>query len=178
MKILTKDHIITGKEYFRQIEFFEGDSDNYAKCSFISHWMSIKYLIGPIWKNKPLKDLSSNTYYEFVLFDNEDEKKLTKIYTDHEIKYRVDLNWHIFRLWDDWIADYWNTLTNKEKQQILNFNDTMCPICKIKLTKNGYCHKCGFGNILNDDTNEWRAKCKEIKLIHEYLTKNKINSIN
>jgi len=175
MKFLTKDNIITGKEYFRQIEFFKGDSDNYAKCSFISHWMSIKYLVGPIWKNKPLKNLSSNIYYEFVLFDNEDEKKLTKIYTDHEIKYMVDLKWHIFRMLDDWIADYWNTLTNKEKQQILNFDNTICPICKNKLNKNNYCYKCGFGNKLRDDWVEWTQYCKEVVSIKQYLQINNIN---
>ena len=175
MKILTRDHLITGNEYFRQIAFFEEDSDNYAKGSFKSNWMSIKYLVGPIWKNKPLKKLSSNTYYEFVLFDNEDEKKLTKIYTDYEIKYRADFNWHIFRLWEDWIADYWNTLNNNEKQEILNFDNTICPTCKTKLTKTGYCYRCGLGNSLRDDTREWIFKCKEIEQIKQYV---KINNLN
>lgn len=174
MKILTRDHLITGNEYFRQIAFFEEDSDNYAKCTFITKWMSIRYLVGPIWKNKSIKELSSNVYYEFVLFDNEDEKKLTTIFTDKTIKVFDEMKWHVFRLWNDWIPVLWKSISENEKQEILNFDNTICPTCKIKLTKNGYCHRCGLGNILRDDTREWIFKCKEIEQIKQYL---KINNI-
>ena len=172
MKFLDSNHIITGDEYFRQIEFFECDSDNYAKCTFITKWMSIRYLLGPIWKNKPLKKLNDK-YYEYVLFDNEDEKKLTTIFTDKTIKVFDEMKWHVFRLWDDWIPVLWKSISENEKQEIINFEFNKCPSCKMSyLSKNNKC-KCGFGwNKFSDDFREWQAKCKEIKEIQDWVKTN------
>lgn len=97
MKILTGEHIITGNEYFRQKAFCPYDSDNYAVSTFICKWTSIKFLIGGIWKNRKLKDLDikDNRYpsqpsflneYEFIEFDDENEKNLVSIYNEDDIK--------------------------------------------------------------------------------------------
>lgn len=172
MKFLDSNHIITGDEYFRQINFFECDSDNYAKCTFITKWMSIRYLLGPIWKNKPLKKLNDK-YYEYVLFDNEDEKKLTTIFTDKTIKVFDEMKWHVFRLWDDWIPVLWKSISENEKQEIINFEFNKCPSCKQRyLSKKNVC-SCGFGwNHFSDDYREWQAQCREIKAIQDWVKTN------
>lgn len=86
MKILNGNHKITGNEYFRQKRFCPYDSDNFAVNSFFNHWTSIRYLVSPDWLNKKLSDLDikdefytmNPTFlqtYEFIQFENDDEKK-------------------------------------------------------------------------------------------------------
>jgi len=57
MRILDKNHIVNGNEYFRQKEFCSYDGDNYAVNTFISKWTSIRYLLGGLWKGRKLGEL-------------------------------------------------------------------------------------------------------------------------
>lgn len=57
MKILDKNHIVNGNEYFRQKEFCPYDGDNYAVVTFISKWASIRYLLGGLWLGRKLGEL-------------------------------------------------------------------------------------------------------------------------
>ena len=57
MRILDKNHIINGNEYFRQKEFCPYDGDNVAVNTFISKWTSIRYLLGGLWLGRKLGEL-------------------------------------------------------------------------------------------------------------------------
>ena len=64
MKLLSKNHIISGNEWFRQKIHDLYSSDNYAISKFIGKWTSIKYLLGQVWYNKRLKDLGFKQGYK------------------------------------------------------------------------------------------------------------------
>lgn len=140
MKILRKHHIITGNEYFRQVEFCPYDSDNLAVSKYISKWTSIRYLLGPVWKNRPLSDLdekdSNYPYmpaftdtYEFILFDDENELLSANKFIDANIK-EIDGKMHgCYRLWNDWGEYFINTCTSDELDFIINTPANLCPCC-------------------------------------------------
>ena len=73
MIILAPDHIITGEEYVRDLTA-AGDIDCFASCNSHDmrvHWTPFKWVFGPCWRGKRLKDLvaTSRFHYEFCQID-------------------------------------------------------------------------------------------------------------
>lgn len=140
MKFLNKDHIISGEEYFRQKRFCPYDSDNFAVSTFISQWTSIRYLVGPIWKNRHLfeLDIKDEYYvqnpsflqtYEFVSFDSQEEKKETEIFTDNEINFINKRMYLCFREWKDWPEFFFKNASQSELDYVVNTPVNLCPDC-------------------------------------------------
>lgn len=194
MKILTADHIITGDEYFRQKAFCPYDSDNYAVNTFICYWTNIRYLIGDVWKNHQLKELDKkdknypydpsflNTY-EFVVFDNEEEKSKVSIYSDKDIKDKNKRMHGNYRTWHDWQKHYLSTLSDEEIIKIYCTPSNQCPICHkgIIVSKHGRfgrfnaCNnypECKYvENIYSDTYNEYLHKSHELNELKEFIEK-------
>lgn len=140
MKILNENHIITGNEYFRQIEFCPYDSDNYAKSTFISHWVSIRYLLGYCWLNHKLKELDKpDTYYpmnptflntyEFIEFDSNDEKELVSKFKDDTMKRINERMYLCYRNWPDWTKHYLQEVSKEKIDWIKKVPIDLCPLC-------------------------------------------------
>lgn len=140
MKLLNGEHVISGDEYFRQRHFCPYDSDSYAKSTFVSLWAPIRYLVGYVWKGKKLKELDHHDEhypyeysflrkYEFVNFENEEEKKLTEIYSDREMKNINEMFTGCFRTWKDWPEFYLAHATKDELDYVINTPVNVCPHC-------------------------------------------------
>jgi hypothetical protein len=201
MRILPKNHIITGNEYFRQKEFCPYDSDNYAVSKFISKWTSIRYLVAPIWKNKQLGALDKQdeqypydpsffNKYEFIVFEDEVEHDLTDTFKDKQIK-EIDGRMHsCFQLWVDWGIFLVNSMTKQEINYIINTPSNQCPYCKegIILSKNGRygkfngCSnfpKCRYSeNKLSDTYTEYIKQKEYLEHLKECINTVGLKNIN
>ena len=190
MRFLNQEHIITGEEYFRQKRFCPYDSDSYAISTFISQWTPIRYLVGPVWINKALKelDIKDNYYthnpsflktYEFVLFDNHEEKFQTEIFTDTEMKFISERMYLCFRLWDDWPEFFFKNATKEEIDYIINTPINLCPDCDTglvirKIGRYGAFMGCDnypncnyIENKLHDSYSKYINRVNELTLLKE-----------
>lgn len=191
MQLLKGTDIITGDEYFRQKAFCPYDSDNFAVSTFIAKWTSIRYLIGPIWQFRQLKelDIKDENYpcnpsflntYEFIQF-SPDEIKYADIYKDNDIKEINGKMHECFRIWNDWAEFYISTLSKNEIEKIKNTPDNLCPYCNkgVIIKKNGRygsfngCTnfpKCNYiENKLHDSYIKYEKRNRELKKLKEAI---------
>lgn len=194
MRILDSNHIINGNEYFRQKAFCPYDSDNYAVSTFVCKWTSIRYLIGDVWKNRALNELDEkdthypynpsflNTY-EFIEFENDEEKKLVSKYSDQDIKEKLNKMWWCYRLWNDWTIHYIFELNEYEIMKIYHTPLNLCPHCKKgtiieKHGKYGKFNGCSnfpechyIENRLNDDYHDFLIYNEELQQLKKTIEK-------
>ena len=188
MKILTSDHIIKGNEYFRQKRFCPYDSDNFAVNTAFLKWTSIRYLVSDVWKNRALKELDrkdehyphSHTFlqsYEFIEFENDEEKKLVEISSDKEVRSINKRLWLCYRLWNDWTEHYLHELNKEQIEKLKHAKLNQCPCCHVgevveKTGRYGKFRGCtNFPNCkyiedhLNDSYFSYQERKKELILI-------------
>lgn len=188
MKILNENHIITGNEFFRQIEFCPYDGDNYAIAKFISKWTSIRYLVGPVWKNKKLFELNIKDKhypqapkftdtYEFIKFDDDVELLSTKTFNDNDIA-EIDSRMHgCYRLWEDWGEHLIKIATNEQLQYIINTPSNLCPYCNKGVVVEKYgkygkfngCSNFPHCTYVENKLNDYYFKFNQRKTELEYL---------
>jgi ssDNA-binding Zn-finger/Zn-ribbon topoisomerase 1 len=153
MILLDKKHIITGDEFFRQRLFNPYDSDNYAVATFIGCWTSIRYLLGNVWKNKSLGELSDrdndeeNYYhapsffdmYEFISFESDEEFLNCVTYNDNQVQHINKRMYCIYRDWTDWDHHLINHMSLRELNRLIDSTGVICPYCKdgILIERNG-----------------------------------------
>lgn len=144
MILLDKKHIITGDEFFRQRLFNPYDSDNYAVSTFIGCWASIRYLLGTVWKNKSLGELSDrdnddeNHYhapslfdmYEFISFESDEEFLTCVTYNDNQVQHINKRMCCIYRDWPDWDHHLINHMSLTELNRLIDSTGLTCPCCK------------------------------------------------
>lgn len=195
MKLLSKNHIISGNEWFRQKIHDPYGSDNYAISKFIGKWTSIKYLLGQVWFNKRLKDLDDkdNSFlntYEFILFDDEIEQLIADTYTYKDMKSIDGKMYSCYKSWTNWTESLINTMSKDEINYINNTPSNQCPYCKqgVIIEKSGRygkfngCSnfpKCRYSeNKLSDTYSEYIEKKEFLDALKFQLKQTDLKKLN
>lgn len=195
MKVLNGEHVVTGDEYFRQKEFCPYDSDSYAKSTFISKWTSIRYLLGPVWLGHKFNELNKdnkkyypmNPYftdtYEFIEFEDDDEKASVSKFNDDQIKNIEEKMACCYRIWDDWCVHYIKEVSDEKINWIKTVPVDLCPACNkgevvLRHGRYGDFNGCSrfpecryIENKFNDDYLKYRSRKLELIKLKETINK-------
>lgn len=179
MRILYRNHVVSGDEYFRSKTI---GTDKF----YFLRWTSIRYLLGSVWNGRKLGEASFYTNYEFIEFEDDIERDLADILTTIKNERYI----RTYMLWSDWGEHYVNSATKEQINYIVNTPINKCPHCKPgliveKIGRFGKflaCSNFPFCKFKEDNYDEdwqvYKEKQKQLIYLKDIISKVGLKNIN